>query len=102
MADTDYSYLALRMMLYGSTKNFSTQMDAYIYGSCSNNYPYINSLETNFEDIPRPVLNEILYVSNYIEFCCFFFNEILYFMVLLRFFNVFCSFSFTLLSLPYC
>lgn len=66
MADTDYSYLAFRMMLYGASKNFETEPESCTYGSFSNNYPFINSLETNFDSIPRPVLNEILYVST----CC--------------------------------
>lgn len=63
MDNTDYSYLAFRMMLYGATKKFVTKVESCTYGSFSNNYPFIDSLEVNFDCIPHPVLNEILYVS---------------------------------------
>nr|CAH7757419.1 unnamed protein product [Callosobruchus chinensis] len=62
MEDTDYSYLALRMMLYGATKQFDTQpVIAGRFGHSGNNYPFIYSLESNFNQMMLPRVNKILY-----------------------------------------
>ncbi|VEN37453.1 unnamed protein product [Callosobruchus maculatus] len=62
MEDTDYSYLALRMMLYGATKQFDTQpVIGGVYGHVENNYPFIYTLESNFHQMMLPRVNKILY-----------------------------------------
>nr|CAI5865834.1 unnamed protein product [Callosobruchus analis] len=62
MEDTDYSYLALRMMLYGATKQFDTQpIERGSYGNFENNYPFIYTLESNFNEMMLPRVNKILY-----------------------------------------
>lgn len=64
MEDTDYSYLSLRMMLYGASKNFkSDPIVGPYYGNADNNYPFLYMLETNFHQINRAKISEILYVS---------------------------------------
>ncbi|CAH1968867.1 unnamed protein product [Acanthoscelides obtectus] len=62
MDDIDYSYVALRMMLYGASKKFDTQPEeGGMYGNFENNYPFIYALETNFKQLLLPTVNKILY-----------------------------------------
>ncbi|KAG5898028.1 hypothetical protein JTB14_001740 [Gonioctena quinquepunctata] len=62
MEDTDYSYLAFRMMLYGASKEFNTDIeDSSYYGSSANNYPFIYKLETNFMQMSCAKINKMLY-----------------------------------------
>lgn len=64
MADTDYSYLSLRMMIYGAAQQFDSEPeDRDCYGSTNNNYPFIYKLETNFSKFSSVKLNKILYVG---------------------------------------
>ncbi|CAH1119781.1 unnamed protein product [Phaedon cochleariae] len=62
MEDTDYSYMAFRLMLYGASKHFVTDIkDEMKYGNPENNYPFIYSLETNFNQLSSAQINKILY-----------------------------------------
>ncbi|XP_050518660.1 histone-lysine N-methyltransferase SMYD3-like isoform X2 [Diabrotica virgifera virgifera] len=61
--DTDYSYLSLRMMLYGASRDFDASSGSSFYGNSSNNYPYIYDLETHFRDMSTEQINKVLYSS---------------------------------------
>nr|XP_023020375.1 uncharacterized protein LOC111508952 isoform X1 [Leptinotarsa decemlineata] len=62
--DTDYSYLSLRIMLYGASWNFRFKGgDSTVYGNKDNNYPFINKLKTNFVEMSFEHINKILYSS---------------------------------------
>ncbi|KAJ8944130.1 hypothetical protein NQ318_013314 [Aromia moschata] len=63
MDDTDYSYLSLRMMLYGASKKFETDRMESQYGSDKNNYPFIYELESHFSKLPWGMINKILHSS---------------------------------------
>ncbi|KAJ8981296.1 hypothetical protein NQ317_004032 [Molorchus minor] len=63
MDDTDYSYLSLRIMLYGARKKFETDPIGTCYGNKENNYPYIYKLESHFNKLSLLQINEILYSS---------------------------------------
>ncbi|KAJ8910843.1 hypothetical protein NQ315_015578 [Exocentrus adspersus] len=81
MEDTDYSYLSLRMMLYGASKKFKTNpIVGQPYGNAENNYPFISMLEYNFTELPRVKINEILYSSA---------RNLLYLIMKTNFFNLY-------------
>ncbi|XP_060520395.1 uncharacterized protein LOC132698389 isoform X2 [Cylas formicarius] len=65
MKETDYSYMAFRMMLYGIHVNFDTDIsNSRCYGNRDNNYAFIYQLKSNFNSLPVEKVYEILELSS--------------------------------------
>ncbi|CAH1125181.1 unnamed protein product [Ceutorhynchus assimilis] len=60
--DSDHSYIALRMILYGARYNFNHDIPANHdkWGINGNNYPFVYRLKTNFDKMPILRVYEIL------------------------------------------